>query len=156
MAEMKVKISLTFTSFTPLGISPGVFMVMQFQKLLQTLEQGYCRLRNIASCRNLESSQPGIFAAGDVCSLNEDGQSFHFFQMRLWTQVHSCVLSRGALKLFYEASLNLYMSPGQPWEMRMHYRYTASFQKCDWNDFCIESRFVEGKKLRRSETYFQP
>lgn len=35
----------------------------------------------------LETSEEGIFAAGDVCSVNWDVAK-HWFQMRLWTQAH--------------------------------------------------------------------
>eukprot|EP00775_Hariotina_reticulata_P012612 gene12612-12742_t len=36
--------------------------------------------------RHLESSVPGVFAAGDCCTVHPQQQACHWFQMRLWTQ----------------------------------------------------------------------
>jgi len=35
----------------------------------------------------METSIPGIYAAGDVCQADWGSHSQHWFQMRLWTQV---------------------------------------------------------------------
>ena len=41
------------------------------------------------ACRNMESSIPGVFAAGDACCIRwPDLAQSHWFQMRLWTQVY--------------------------------------------------------------------
>lgn len=41
----------------------------------------------IAVDMNLMTSAPGVYAAGDCCTLDWPGMAPHFFQMRLWTQV---------------------------------------------------------------------
>ena len=37
----------------------------------------------------MQSSVPGVYAAGDACTIAWTDQSPHWFQMRLWTQA-SC------------------------------------------------------------------
>ena len=45
-------------------------------------------LTDPTACRNMESSVPGVFAAGDACCIRwPDLDQSHWFQMRLWTQV---------------------------------------------------------------------
>jgi len=46
--------------------------------------------------RHLESSVPGVFAAGDCCTVQAQQQACHWFQMRLWTQV--CASRGSALR----------------------------------------------------------
>lgn len=59
---------------------------------------GYCTdiallcticLKTIKHCRLMQSSVPGVYAAGDACTIAWTDQSPHWFQMRLWTQA-SC------------------------------------------------------------------
>ena len=45
------------------------------------------RAEHSGLCRSMETSVPGIFAAGDVCCAAWEDMSPHWFQMRLWTQV---------------------------------------------------------------------
>lgn len=51
---------------------------------------------------DLQSSIPGIYAAGDCCTVNPAATAPHWFQMRLWTQarlmgVHAAASMAGLL-----------------------------------------------------------
>jgi thioredoxin reductase len=47
-----------------------------------------CRDGGIVIDEQVQTSSPGVFAAGDVCCAKALEQaSAHWFQMRLWTQV---------------------------------------------------------------------